>query len=84
MKGSDQTAITKDLHSPPNSHLRYAVAHSKILFAGQASANRVLTEPDPRGKVIGKLHVDILGGIPLRHMINARTPLTSGNAWLLL
>jgi hypothetical protein len=84
MKGSDQTTITKDLHSPPNSHLRYAVARSKILFAGQASANRELTASDPRGEVIGKLHVHILGSIPLRHMINARTPLTTGNAWLLL
>jgi hypothetical protein len=84
VQSPNQPAIAKDLHSPPDSHLRYAVAHGKILFAGQASADRELTASDPRGEVVSKLHVDVLGSIPLMHMINARTPLTSVDAQILL
>jgi hypothetical protein len=84
MQGSDQPTVAKYLHRTPDGHLRYAVAHGKILFTGQACANRELTEPDSPGKVVSKLHIDKLGSIPLPHLINARTPLTSTDAWLLL
>jgi hypothetical protein len=84
MQGSDQPAVAKYLHRTPDSHLRYAVAHGKILFTGQTSANRELTESDSLGEVVSKLHIDKLGSIPFPHVINARTPLTTTDAWLLL
>jgi hypothetical protein len=83
VQGSDQPTLAEKLQRTPYRHLGRAVMRGQLCLCGQSGANGKLTAPYARGKIVGKLHVDIFGSIPIRHMINVRRLLTNSDYGLL-
>ena len=77
MQGSDDASLTQDFQGAAHCHLGDAVLGRQFGFGRQPGATDELPALHSRGNVVRHLYVDELGGIPIRHMINARTPLTS-------
>ena len=77
MQGSDDASLAQDIQCPAHRHLGDPVLDRQVSFGGQPGTTGELSALDTRDDIVRHLHINELGGIPLRHMINARTPLTS-------
>jgi hypothetical protein len=77
MQGPDDAPLAKHIKRTAHRHLGDPVLDRQVSFGGQPRATDELAALDTRGDVVRHLHVDELGSVPFRHMINARTPLTS-------
>lgn len=77
VQGSDDAPLAQHFQRPADGHFGDPILDRQVSFGGQPGATDELLALDTRDDVVRHLHVDELGSIPLRHMINARTPLTS-------